>query len=486
MNKTKFEKYEDSVFVPQYGNIGNSVPIQPSVTSNLGEKIEFAYDLMSNVTSRTVKGSAGAIVKSQTALFDELGRTLKSIGASNQTTSYAYDKTSNLKSTTDPRGKLFSYGYDSVNRLIQEVDPNGQAVNYAKDARGVTTGYADPRGLTTTYVYNGFREMTRQISPDSGTTDYVRDSRGLVTQITDGRGIVANMTYDNIGRMLTKTYPAAVAENVSYVYDTFVAGTNFGKGRVSKITSQSVVIDLTYDARGNVLTEKRTIGAAVYTVAYAYDLADRVTQITYPSGRVVNYVRAADGRITGVTTKQNAAAVAVNLASGIVYQPLSGVVQQMVYSNGLNDFSSFTADGEIDVLGVYNAGASVINRAHTRTDNQNLTNIFDNVVPTNTAAFWMEPAGKLQNADGPWGQKTFYYDGVGNRSTEISAVGTASTTDAYGYPATSNRLVQITRGRATETLIFNDVDNCSSERGSTKTSGWSVACVSSSNTRYKG
>jgi YD repeat-containing protein len=65
------------------------------------------------------------------------------------------------------------------------------------------------------------------------------------------------------------------------------------------------VIDLTHDQRGNVLTEKRTIGGQAYTVAYVYDKADRVTQITYPSGRIVAYVRAADGRISGVTTKQN-------------------------------------------------------------------------------------------------------------------------------------------------------------------------------------
>jgi hypothetical protein len=53
----------------------------------------------------------------------------------------------------------------------------------------------------------------------------------------------------------------------------------------------------------------------------------------------------------------------------------------MAYSSGLNDFNSFTADGEIDVLGTYNGATSVINRAHTRTDSQNLTNIWDNVTP---------------------------------------------------------------------------------------------------------
>jgi YD repeat-containing protein len=108
------------------------------------------------------------------------------------------------------------------------------------------------------------------------------------------------------------------------------------------------------------------------------------------------------------------------------------------------------------VLGTYNGTTSVINPSHTRTDNQNLTNIFDNVTAANNAAFWMEPAGKLQNADGPWGSKTFYYDGVGNRSTEISTVGGVSTTDIYGYPAGSNRLVQITRGASTVAALTYD------------------------------
>jgi RHS repeat-associated protein len=428
-----------------------------SVTSGVGEKIEYTYDLMSNVTSRTVRGSIGGLAKSQTALFDELGRTLKSIGAGGQTTSYAYDKTSNLKTTTDPRGKLFSYAYDSVNRLIQEMDPNGQPVNYTKDTRGVTTAYADPRNLTTTYVYNGFGELIRQASPDSGITDYVRDARGLVTQSTDGRGIVSNMTYDNIGRMLTKTYPAAVAENVSYIYDTYVASTNFGKGRVSKITSQSVVIDLTYDQRGNVLTDTRTIGGQAYTVAYVYNKADRVIYITYPSGRVVNYARGGDGRIIGVSTLQGK--TKVQLATSIVYQPLSGLVQRMVYSNGLSELNSFTLDGEIDVLRTPtspNSGTAVLNRKHLRTDSQNITDIIDNVTNGNSATFTADNFGRLQNATGPWGSKTFYYDGVGNRSTEVSAVGGVTTTDAYGYPANNNRLVQITRGTATVAALTYD------------------------------
>jgi YD repeat-containing protein len=75
-------------------------------------------------------------------------------------------------------------------------------------------------------------EVIQETSPDMGTTVYVRDARGLVTQQTDGRGVVTDMTYDNAGRMLTKSFPAASAENVTYTYDS-IAGGNKGVGRLT-------------------------------------------------------------------------------------------------------------------------------------------------------------------------------------------------------------------------------------------------------------
>jgi YD repeat-containing protein len=190
----------------------------------------------------------------------------------------------------------------------------------------------------------------------------------------------------------------------------------------------------------NVKSDKRTIGGQIYTTTYEYDLADRIFKVNYPSGRIVTYNRDTDGRITQVTTKQTAAAASVTLSNTIVYQPMSRLLKSMTYGNGLNDFNTYTTNYELDVLGVYNGAASVINRSHTRTDAQNLTNIFDNVTPANNSTFWMTNANRLQNANGPWGAKTFFYDGVGNRTQEISTpTGGATTTDVLAYPATSNR-----------------------------------------------
>ena len=131
--------------------------------------------------------------------------------------------------TSAERSGVYSYAYDAVNRLIRETDQGAAQVNLTRDGKDDVTAYSDPRSLVTTYVRNGFSEVIRQNSPDSGITDTVRDARGLATQVTDGRGVVTAMTYDNAGRMLTRTFAAAPAENLTYTYDDIAAG-NKGRG----------------------------------------------------------------------------------------------------------------------------------------------------------------------------------------------------------------------------------------------------------------
>jgi YD repeat-containing protein len=262
-----------------------------TVTNTTGETINYTRNLAGGITATNIKAANGTTITfQQTQTFDELGRLLRHIGAANQTTAFAYEKNDNLKTVTDPRSGVYSYAYDSLNRLIRETDQENAQVNYTLDGQGQVATYADPRNLQTVYSRNGFGEVKRRASPDSGNTDTVYDARGLATQITDGRGIVTSMTYDAAGRILTKTYPAATAENVTYTYDDVTAG-NKGKGRLTRIASQNVTIDRVYDVRGNIVTDTRTIAGLVHTTSYLYDGADRVTQITYPSGRIVAYVR---------------------------------------------------------------------------------------------------------------------------------------------------------------------------------------------------
>jgi YD repeat-containing protein len=133
--------------------------------------------------------------------------------------------------------------------------------------------------------------------------------------------------------------------------------------------------------------------------------------ITYPSGRIVTYVRNAQGQITGVTTKANATAAVVTLASNVKWQPnlagfaggaddvfgagnlgtatqiqalpgdsgLGGVdlLQSLTYGNGLILWKNFTLDNELYQLIVENGATKIINRFQNRTDLTNITAIVD-------------------------------------------------------------------------------------------------------------
>ena len=277
-----------------------------------------------------------------------------------------------------------------------------------------------------------------------------------MTQKTDGRAVVANMTYDNAGRMLTRTFPAATAENVTYAYDSITGG-NKGIGRLTGLTDQSGSTAIVYDARGNVTQETRAVATKTYIVAYLYDLADRVTQITYPSGRIVTYVRDAQGRITSVTTKQTSTAATATVASGIGYAPLSRLISALTYGNTLTETDTWSLDYELSRCVVADGATLHVDRTVARADNLNVTAIIDAVTPANNQAFGYSAANRLGSAVGPYGTLGWTFDGVGNRTSEVSTPpGGATTTDIYAYPATSNRLMTVTRGASTVRQITYD------------------------------
>ena len=383
-----------------------------SVANGAGESIVHTRNLMGNVTKTEVKAGA-AVIAQRNEVFDELGRLIRSIGAANlQTWAFGYDRTGssgggdngNLVTVTDPRAKVWSNGFDALNRLATETEPGPNIVTLTRNGKDEVTQYKDPRNLITTYVRNGFGDVIRETNPDTGVTDYVYDARGLVTQIKDARLVVANMTYDNAGRILTRSFPADAAETVTFSYDSVLTG-NFGKGRLTQLSDPAGNSKFVYDARGNLLSETRAIGTSVYPVTYTYDLADRLVTMTYPSGRVVTYVRNAQGNIISVTTRAGAAAATVTLASNVIWRPMGAVdvfgqgnlgtatqiqalpgdaalggvalLQSLTYGNGLLLWKSFTQDNELYWLTVEQGAAKIISRFHNRSDLTSLTSIND-------------------------------------------------------------------------------------------------------------
>jgi YD repeat-containing protein len=365
-------------------------------------------------------------VLSQTATFDELGRLLTFVGAASQTWTSAYDKTNNLVSVTDPRTHVHGWAFDELNRLKQETDEASAQVNLTRNGKDEITNYSDPRSLSTNYVRDGFGDVIQRTSPDTGTTIYTYNALGKPTQITDGRSVVTNMTYDSAGRMLTKTFPAATGENITYTWDATVSG-NKGIGRLTKVEDASGSVEWVYDALGRKTQEKKTTSSTVYTIGYTYDADGNVTQITYPSGRTVTLSRNAIGQVSGVTTKKDSGSPSVTLASSVTYLPF-GPLTGLTYGNGLVLTKTVTQDYLINALQVQDTSTSttIVNRTHAFGDNVNLTGITDSLNSSRSESYVYTTNNKLQEGDGIWGTLTWTYDGVGNRSSEVLSSGSTT------------------------------------------------------------
>lgn len=72
-----------------------------------------------------------------------------------------------------------------------------------------------------------------------------------------------------------------LSENETCACDSIVSS-NKGKGRLSSFT---------YNALGQVTSKVTVIGAKTYTTSFTYSLNGKLTQITYPSGRIVIVAR---------------------------------------------------------------------------------------------------------------------------------------------------------------------------------------------------
>ena len=115
--------------------------------------------------------------------------------------------------------------------------------------------------------------------------------------------------------------------------------------------------------------------------AYAYDLGDRITQITYPSGWIVQYGRDAKGRVNLVQTKSAGSVGSWTvLADSIAYEPF-GSVKAMRLGNGLSAANDWGNDGRLAARRLYRTatGTNLSWLTYGYDANDNITNIADRI-----------------------------------------------------------------------------------------------------------
>ncbi|MBK8972595.1 MAG: hypothetical protein IPM37_15165 [Hahellaceae bacterium] len=333
--------------------------------------------------------------------------------------------------------QVTSRAFDALNRLISVTEADTGVTKYDYDAKNRLVGVTDAEGLKTTYEYDYAGNRTREISPNTGTTSFTFDSAGNRLSKTDARGVVTNYKYDAENRLTHVTYPADVGENITYSYDSTDQG-NFGKGRLTGIVDSSGSTRYFYDDRGNVVRESRTIESKTYETRYAYDLADKLTQITYPSGRQVKYTFDSIGQIQSVATRANDTASWQTLASDIRYLPF-GPMQQFTLGNGLVRTLSFDQDYRLNEI-----DNGVFKRSYDYDLKGNITGIQDLLSADKNQSFQYDSMDRLTDASGRYGELHYSYDHVGNRLTRETNRTGQQTAESYSYAAGTQRLTSIT------------------------------------------
>jgi RHS repeat-associated protein len=403
------------------------------IDNNRGEYRMMTLNGLGEATAQTVKNAGGTITQQSAKNYDELGRVLQAIGAGSQTWAYQYDKVNRLTQTTDARSKQWATGWDALDRVITQTDPTSAQQQSSYAANDQLTQYKDGRNVTTDRIVDGFGNTIYENSPDKGARTFWYDGANRLTQVEDA---------DTAG---------TADENVAYTYDSTDSG-NFGLGRLTGAVDPSGSTALGYDAQGRLISDTKTIQSRTYQVAYTYDANGAVTSITYPSGHVVTYVRASDGKITAVQMQPSAGGTVTNLATGVAYAPF-GPLTGLTYGNGLVLTRNY--DQNYWLSGINLAGSStLLNLSFARDANGNVTGVTDNASSGRAATYGYTDNDRVASAAGPWGSDVYAWDASGNRTRVDRTSGSTVATDAATIASGSNRLTEIRDASAVLTKAF--------------------------------
>jgi RHS repeat-associated protein len=393
-----------------------------SITDGLGNYIEYQLDTEGNREAERIHDASGILKKQLTQTFDLYNR-LDTRTQANELIDQDMAPNGTLDLSTDGRGAVTDYGYDALKRLTQVVqdqsggDPttSNATILYGYDTADRLTSVTDPIGGNTGYVYDDLGNLLSQTSPDTGTTSFTHDAAGNVITRNEAKGQAFHYAYDALNRVTEVDGPGFLAD-LSYQYDTCAGG----NGRLCRVSNPDAVVHYGYDGFGN---PTRLPG-----LRYAYDGANRLRTLTYPSGARVTYHYDAAGQVERMELTVNG--VTQTLADTITHLPF-GPVSQLEYGNGLALTQTFDTAYRMQSQTVPN----VLALTYPEYDpTGNLLGREDGLGGT-PETYSYDPLSRLDTAAGPFGARDYTHDLNGNR-TDLDGT-------AYGYTPNSNRLAAI-------------------------------------------
>lgn len=329
-----------------------------------------------------------------------------------------------LTSVTDVLGHTIQYTYDAGGRLSTIIDQRGvTTVTNIYDADGRVVEQRDGRSTPNYFTYNtpnpGDTTLTDALGhsivhthqdfllkrityPNSSTIEYAYDGLQNRTSIKDRNGHTVHFVYDARGNVTRTTAPDGGITTLEYTDNRFPDLPTRKTDAVGK------VMDWSYDAKGNLLTERRAVGT--------------------PSQCQKSWTYNSWGQVATSTDERNA-------VTRFTYYTSSGLRQGLLMSvqDALGWVTNYNYDNLWRRTQVIDArGGSSFATTYTYDNGDRLTSITGPPVG--------DPAQAIV--------RTYQYDSIGNRTQITDGSGNIRT---YEYDENSNlRFVREPLGRTTE------------------------------------
>lgn len=340
-------------------------------------------------------------------------------------TTFTYDAGGNLKTVTNALNHLTTYGYDSLSRRTSVIDAASGVTTYAFDGIDQLIEVKDPRAVRTVYSVDGLGNLVQVASPDSGVAINTYDEAGNLTSRTDAKLQKTTYKYDALNRLTLITYHDSTT--VVHGYDQ---GPN-AIGQLSSIIDSLGTHVYGYDAFGRIETETRTIAGVAYATSYRYDNSGRLSGMTYPSGRSVDYGFDTSSMISQITTSFSGATIPI--VTQVNYEPF-GPIKSVTFANGRSQVREYDLDGRVKTFALSDQTMAISYDPASR-----ITAIKDAAVGTNGNTYGYNLLDQLTSVQTPGFSQTYSYDAAGNRKQKVNGAVLTS----YSYGTSSNRLTQI-------------------------------------------
>jgi len=362
-------------------------------------------------------------------VYDALGRELSKTEtvepfASTVTTYWA----GGLTRVTDPAGAMTrswyqAFGTPAKPELMQVLDPIGTTTTTLRDMHGNVTQMTQsgssggfPVSVTRRFWYDTSLRLCRHRAPEFGDELFTYDkmdrleysSRGEVAAETcpvPSASIRTHFQYDALGRLRFTTFPAGTPA-IEVRYDA--------NGNKEQVIRGGVSWVYEHNALDQLWREALDIDGRTYDFVYGYNANGQLSSRQRNGGPVVNFAPDALGRPTAIAVGN------VGYVHSVAYHP-NGLVASGHLGNGHVFTQTLNARQRPDLLRTLrDGGPTALNRTHAYNVRGQITGINDLADSSGSRSFGYDAKGRLDQANGTFGNGTFTYDAIGNlRSQQL-------------------------------------------------------------------